>query len=181
MYYEVYDIQLAIGIAMLLFQRPHVSACEGHAEISVELDPLRQLPSYADFEQLLRRELEDVYGAAPAEFRGGITYSTHEAPHSFSAHFSEHQLETLRKYDASVEKAAQLRRDYEAAADEHERALEEDKDRRKTQRKLREEAKVQKRLKMMKRGVVDAECEVAALSQKLRNVFAIDSIRVPLE
>ncbi|ORC91941.1 uncharacterized protein TM35_000041550 [Trypanosoma theileri] len=165
---------------MSVFKRPHLRACEDYADISVELSSLRQLQSYADFEQLVRKELEEVYGAAPAQFRDSIAYSTREFPEDFSAFFTEHQLQMLQKYDASVEKAQELSRAYQAAEEEHQRTLEEGKDRKLTQKRLREQEKAEKLLRAMNREVLQAEYDVAVLEQKLRNVFAIGTIRVPL-
>ncbi|KAH9601763.1 hypothetical protein LSM04_007175 [Trypanosoma melophagium] len=165
---------------MSIFKRPHLRACEDCADISVELTSLRQLQSYADFEQLVRKELEEVYGDAPAQFRDSIAYSTHESPEDFCGYFTEHQLQLLQKYDASVEKAERLSRAYQTAEEEHQRTLEEGKDRKLTQRRLREQAKAEKLLKAMNREILEAEYEVTVLQQKLRNVFAIERIRVPL-
>ncbi|ESL10779.1 hypothetical protein TRSC58_01482 [Trypanosoma rangeli SC58] len=165
---------------MIPFKRPHLCASEGHAEIAVELATLRQLQKYANFEKLLREELQRVYGDAPEEFRGVITYSTREAPQRFTGCFTERQLETLHQHDAAVEKAKSLDSEYQTAVEEHERLVEANKDRKQTQKRLREEAKSQNRLHKMHHDVVAAEYEVECLTLKLKNLFAIDAIRVPL-
>ncbi|RNF18943.1 uncharacterized protein Tco025E_04272 [Trypanosoma conorhini] len=165
---------------MTPFKRPHLCASEGHADIAVELTPLRQLQKYADFEELLREELQKVYGGAPEEFRGVITYSTRGEPQRFTGCFTESQLEMLHRYDAAVEKAKRLISEHQAAAEEHERVVEANKDRKATQKRLREEAKARRRLRDMQRGVAAAEYEVECLTLKLKNLFAIDVIRVPL-
>ncbi|RNF03238.1 hypothetical protein TraAM80_05944 [Trypanosoma rangeli] len=165
---------------MTPFKLPHLCAFESYAEIAVELATLRQLPKYADFEKLLRDELQRIYGGAPEEFRGVITYSTRETPQRFTGCFTECQLETLHQYDATVEKAKSLGSEYQTAVEEHERVVEANKDRKRTQKRIREEAKSKKRLHKMHHGVVTAEYEVECLALKLKNLFAIDVIRVPL-
>ncbi|KAF8298612.1 hypothetical protein TcYC6_0071710 [Trypanosoma cruzi] len=165
---------------MLLFKRPHLRACESHADIAVDLAPLSQLRNYAEFEELLREELQKIYGNAPAEFHGVITYSTRDAPHSFRGCFTERQLETLHQYEAAVDKINHLSSEYRMALEEHERLVEGNKDRKPTQKRIREEEKSRKRLRAMKREVVAAEYNKECLSLKLKNLFSIDVIRVPL-
>ncbi|KAG8347125.1 hypothetical protein TRVL_02042 [Trypanosoma vivax] len=165
---------------LAIFKRPHLRACQEYAEIAVELNSLRRVPSFTDFERLLRGELKNIYGEAPEVFRNGIMYSTKSDPCSFACCLSCTQLDMLRDFDVAVEKEQQLQEKYQKAEEDYQRYTEENKDRKPTRKKLIEDEKARKRLKEMKRDAVDAEYEVQKLSKKLANVFDIAAIRVPL-
>ena len=188
-----------------MFQRPFSQVCQSSVSLKLNLDVLRRaqqqasdaaeatgelsIPSWEAFTTLLQAELAAVLPARKADL-SNMLYSTIADPETFGNAFNEKLFSLLKEHDGTKREAQALRAAHEAIEAAKpppvvvEKRFDENGDeipeKPKSKKQQREEAEQKKRDLERLRKVLETEHRFECLAVKLKNAFALHSIRVPL-
>jgi hypothetical protein len=191
----------------MIFQRPFTQVCQSSVSLKLNLELLRQaqqapdvneagetpeglrLPTWESFAGLLQTELALVLPERKPDLCN-VLYSTNAAPETFGNALNEKAFALLKDHDATKAQAQALRAEHEAieaakpppvvVEKRYDENGEELPEKPKSKRQLREEAEQKKKDTERLRKVLETEHRFECLAIKLRNVFQLHSIRVPL-
>lgn len=163
---------------MMLFHRPHLSACEGCVEMKINFEAFRTVESYAEMEEEIRKEIKEVYDEVPERI-ACVTYSTTENETIFASEVNAHVFDMVRAFDEARKLSDVLEVELSESIAQHETTeAQRDPEKKLTRKERKQQAEEKSHIKEVRKRLMQAQYDITCLQQKLSNVFKMGAVRV---